>query len=199
VHGWEGRGTQFARLIDLIVASGRRAVAVDAPSHGRSPDTEFTPVLHGNALLEALPHHAPFEAMVAHSFGSTSGFFALRRGLDVSRIALVSPLVSLSERLDALAAHFGLTGEPRTAFLAGVTRKLGVPVHELDIDLQPEPAGLVLLCHDTDDREIPVDSTRALAERWPSATLLVTSGLRHRRIVHDRHVVDAVADHLGLR
>lgn len=199
VHGWEGRATQFAGLIELIVASGRRAIAVDAPGHGRSPDSEFSPVLHGKALLEALPYYSPFEALVTHSFGSTSAFFALRRGLRVTRMALISPLVSLSERLDAMAEHFGLTGELRTAFLVTVARKLDVPIHELDLDLQPEPDGPVLLCHDTDDREIPIGSTRALADLWPSAALMVTTGLRHRRIVNDRGVIDTVADHIGLR
>jgi pimeloyl-ACP methyl ester carboxylesterase len=62
VHGWEGRSTQFAELIRVIVANGRRAVGVDAPGHGRSPDGEFSPVKHGEALLEALPYHAPFDA-----------------------------------------------------------------------------------------------------------------------------------------
>ncbi|WP_073265023.1 alpha/beta fold hydrolase [Cryptosporangium aurantiacum] len=199
VHGWEGRSTQFAGLIGVLVASGRRAVAVDAPGHGRSPDAEYSPVRHGEVLLEALPGHAPFEAVVTHSFGSTATFHALRHGLTVGRIALISPLVSLTDRLAEIAGYFGFEGPVRADFLDRVQHRLsGVPIADLDIDRRPCPDGPTLLCHDTEDREIPVDSTIALARQWTDARLIVTNGLRHRRILADPTVVETVARHLGV-
>jgi len=197
VHGWEGRSTQFAELIRAIVASGRRAIAVDAPGHGRSPDGEFSPVRHGQALLEALPRYAPFDALVTHSFGSTSAFFAMRHGLEVNRMALISPLVSLSRRLTTVAEQLGMRLDQRNAFLAAMQERLGTPLQELDIDPLPEPDVPVLLCHDIDDREIPIDTSRLLAQRWPNATLMVTAGLRHRRILTEPRVISAIATHIG--
>ncbi|OLT23739.1 hypothetical protein BJF78_31635 [Pseudonocardia sp. CNS-139] len=197
VHGWEGRSTQFAGLIRAVVAGGRRAVAVDAPGHGRSPDGEFSPVRHGEALLEALPRFAPFDALVTHSFGSTSAFHAMRHGLAVNRMALISPLVSLSGRLTKFAEQVGMAPAQRAEFLAVLQERLGVPVPDLDIDTLPEPAVPVLLCHDADDREVPAAPTRTLAELWPNATLLLTTGLRHRRILTEPAVVKAVAAHIG--
>lgn len=36
MHGWEGRPTQFAELIKVLVKAGYGVVALDAPAHGRS-------------------------------------------------------------------------------------------------------------------------------------------------------------------
>lgn len=197
VHGWEGRSTQFAELIRVIVANGWQAVAVDAPGHGRSPDGDYTPVRHGEAILEVLPHYAPFDAVVTHSFGSTATFFAMRRGLAVRRMALISPLVSLSGRLTDAAEQLGMRSDQRKVFMAAVQERLGIPPEELDIDALPEPNAPVLVCHDLHDREISVDTSRLLAKRWPHTTLVETTGLHHRRILTAPDVVRTVADHIG--
>ncbi len=36
MHGWEGRPTQFASLINALVDAGYTVVALDGPAHGRS-------------------------------------------------------------------------------------------------------------------------------------------------------------------
>jgi len=43
--------------------------------------------------------------------------------------------------------------------------------------------------HDREDAEVPWQEGAIIAQAWPGATLSTTSGLGHRRIVRDRHVV----------
>lgn len=43
---------------------------------------------------------------------------------------------------------------------------------------------------DREDRETPLPSVEKLVRSWPGATLRVTEGLGHRRILRDPEVVD---------
>jgi len=197
VHGWEGCASRFGRVVDALVASERRVVAVDGPGHGRSPDGVFTPSGYGQLLLEAAQPVGQFDAVVAHSFGSLAAFFALRRGLRAQSIVLIAPLRSLADRLTGTAEHFGFHGVYQAEFLDTIAERLGMAPTDLDLDAQPIPQVPVLLCHDTDDQEIPFDSTRHLARHWPQATLLRTTGLRHRRILQEPAVVEATVGHIA--
>ena len=50
-----------------------------------------------------------------------------------------------------------------------------------------------LVVHDTGDAVIPIAGGRALAESWPGARIIETSGLGHNRILRDQAVVETVA------
>jgi pimeloyl-ACP methyl ester carboxylesterase len=47
----------------------------------------------------------------------------------------------------------------------------------------------LLVVHDRDDREVPIEHGRRLAATWPLAELRETDGLGHRRILRDPNVV----------
>mgnify|MGYP003291741877 CR=1 FL=1 len=48
----------------------------------------------------------------------------------------------------------------------------------------------LLVIHDREDAEVPWQEGAIIAQAWPGATLSTTSGLGHRRIVHDPAVVE---------
>ncbi|MDB4882297.1 MAG: hydrolase, partial [Gemmatimonadetes bacterium] len=52
----------------------------------------------------------------------------------------------------------------------------------------------VLIVHDTDDDEVPYANGIRFAELLPSARLVTTSGLGHRRVLFAPDVVSAVVD-----
>ncbi|NNJ50441.1 MAG: TetR family transcriptional regulator, partial [Gammaproteobacteria bacterium] len=51
-----------------------------------------------------------------------------------------------------------------------------------------------LVIHDEDDSDISWHSGENIAKAWPGARFIKTSGLGHRRIIHDdtvvRHIID---------
>ena len=47
----------------------------------------------------------------------------------------------------------------------------------------------LLVFHDREDRDVEWTNGEAIAAAWPDAELVSTSGLGHRRIVHDPNVV----------
>ncbi len=81
MHGWEGRPTQFASLIEALVAAGYTAVALDGPAHGQSPGREANVVAFARALLEAAAELPPLQAVIGHSIGGASAMLATQLGL----------------------------------------------------------------------------------------------------------------------
>ncbi|MFM2305033.1 MAG: hypothetical protein RLZZ135_2445, partial [Cyanobacteriota bacterium] len=53
-----------------------------------------------------------------------------------------------------------------------------------------------LLFHDRKDREVSIEESQTIARVWSSAQLVETSGLGHRRILHNEQVVQQAVDFL---
>jgi pimeloyl-ACP methyl ester carboxylesterase len=49
----------------------------------------------------------------------------------------------------------------------------------------------LLVVHDRDDKEVPYSVGRSIASQWPSAEMIITEGLGHKRILGDPNVRDA--------
>lgn len=81
MHGWEGRPTQFAALIETLVQAGHTVVSLEGPGHGRSPGEQANVVLFARALLEAAAELPPLRAVIGHSMGGASVLLALQMGL----------------------------------------------------------------------------------------------------------------------
>lgn len=196
VHGWEGQAAQFGLVVARLLATGHAAVGVDGPGHGRAPDGPFSPVRHAAGLVEAAGRFGPFAGVVTHSFGSVATQVARVEGLRVPVLALLAPVRSMSEQVAGIADHYEMHGPRREEFLAMVEAGLDRPVADLDLDRGPAPTCPVLICHDRDDREVPLSSSQELTRVWPAADLRETAGLRHRGLLTDGATADAVVDHL---
>jgi hypothetical protein len=53
-----------------------------------------------------------------------------------------------------------------------------------------------LVIHDEDDTDISWHSGEEIADAWLGARFIKTSGLGHRRIIHDREVIKHITDFL---
>ena len=193
VHGWGGRASQWSSFIEPLAHAGVTAVAFDAPGHGASPAPR-TSIPHFAAALAAVVESVgPARAIVGHSMGGVAGALALARGLAAERIALLG---APSDPTEIFAAFLDRIGLPRHLFPAiweKFEAEYGFDSNELPVR-PPEhaPATPVLVVHDRDDREVPYASADRIVRAWPSATLVATSGLGHRRLLRDPDVIRRV-------
>jgi pimeloyl-ACP methyl ester carboxylesterase len=89
---------------------------------------------------------------------------------------------------EALALRPGV----RDATRARLERRLGIDLDDFDLSRRVG-AGPVLVIHDRYDREVPWSDGLAIAQAWPRASFLSTSGLGHRRILRDGTVTARAA------
>lgn len=206
VHGWGGRGSQLAAMVDPLVGTGHRVVMFDMPAHGDSDHGPEGPRrTHGVEFARALDavfcRFGPAEAVIAHSMGTISTYLALRYGwLGTARLVLIAPMVEAAVLCDRFQGALGFGSRVRRAFDREVDGFVGVPLREFDARVQARQVAPVptLVVTDREDRQAPYDGVADLAETI-GARLVTTRGLGHRKILRDPAVVEQVVGFVGGR
>ncbi len=205
LHGWSGYSAQFAAFVEPIVEAGFRAVAFDAPGHGRSGGKRTNMINNARALMKVADAFGPVHGVVAHSFGAPTALQAVRLGLGLKRMVFVAPSANLIEGTRHVAALMGFPPEVEARMRRRLEARIGITWDKLETDAAL--AGLaaagrdapLLVIHDERDREVPVANGRAVAEAGSDARLMTTRGLGHRRVLRDPAVIDAAIRFLADR
>ncbi|WP_395245049.1 alpha/beta fold hydrolase [Agromyces sp. MMS24-K17] len=198
VHGWRGRGSQFATIVRELRSEGYRLVAFDAPASGDSPGRR-TDIRDWLAAIEALQQrHGRFRSIIGHSFGSLAALTAVREGVATDGVVSIAGMGHARYLVDGFGALSGLRPETTEALAEWFAGRI-MPGHpdpwgRFDAIADPLPAGVPLLAvHDRDDREVPVgESVRLHAAHGARSRLVLTSGAGHNAVLGADPTLDAV-------
>jgi pimeloyl-ACP methyl ester carboxylesterase len=195
-HGWHGRASDLSAMAEPLRARGYRVVAVDFPAHGASTGRRTILPTMASALKAVAAMQPSLHAVVAHSFGGIVTAVALRQGMAVERVALVASPSDMEPYFATLERALGMGPRGRAAFRARLRRVLGrAGVPGLDVTAMVADLDLpALIVHSTDDREVPVASSRRLAQAWAGSERMQVEGLGHRRLLRNPEVVSRVVD-----
>lgn len=205
VHGWGGHWQQLGGHVTPLRELGYRVVVHDAPSHGDSPAGAHGPrysrvmeMAHAHALV--VERHGTAALTVAHSLGAMAVLWAAsRHGTGTGALVTIAAATDLDELVDTFRRITGLGVRCRAELLDHIERAVGHPRATFS---GPTLAGAamsrhgavpVLAVHDTSDPEAPSTMSEQLVRSFPGATLLLTQGMGHRRLIRDPSVVERVA------
>ncbi|MBY0415498.1 MAG: alpha/beta hydrolase [Bdellovibrionales bacterium] len=201
IHGWNGRGTQISAFAKNLVERNFRVIALDGPGHGSSPGAMTSPTHYAKFIIDSQNEIAPngVHSVIAHSFGGGCLVLAASRGLKTKSLVLVASPAFYDRVVDFFAKSFGLKTEKSKAnFIEMVTKFAGLAPKELNIGLIGSELKLpALVVHDEGDNAVNYLSAKAIIDAWPGTKLITTSGLGHRRILKDPHVLSEVAEFIG--
>ena len=193
-HGWGGRGVQMGAFVPPLLARGYRVVWFDHPGHGDTGGGRVGLPDFVRAIQALERSHGPFVAAIGHSLGAAALGLALRAGLALERVVLVSSPASMSEHTNRFARLLGIAPRVRDAMRRRIEHRYGVRFADID---RLEDLGRLtlpaLFVHDTGDREIPFTHAVRLSERMPNGRLTRTYGLGHHRILREPAVVEAIS------
>ncbi len=200
VHGWEGRGAQLGAFIEPLVAAGMSVVTFDAPGHGDTPGHRLYLSDMADCVGQLAEHiegqWGRLHAIIAHSFGAAATLLAHQRyGTDAPRNVFVAPAPLASRAIGGFSEMLALEDTDKNAMIDRISVESGVSFEDLSVEriVGDRDAGLLIL-HDEGDREVSHEQAQILAATWPSAQLITTTGLGHRRILRDPAVLaEAVA------
>lgn len=196
MHGWEGRPTQFAALIDTLVTAGHTVVALEGPGHGRSPGQQAHVVLFARALLEAAGELPPLRAVIGHSMGGASLLLALQWGLRTDAAVSIAAPAQLLSVLRGFAHRLGLPARARAAFIRQIEQDVGVQISRLDVSgYQLDVPGLVV--HASDDPLVPASEAQLIHKAWFDSRLMVLEEGGHQRVLADPRLNEAVLELLA--
>jgi pimeloyl-ACP methyl ester carboxylesterase len=195
-HGWGSRAGRWSSLVPLLLEAGLSSVAFDAPAHGRSTGNSASMPEFARALLAVREHlgEAPRSA-VGHSLGGAATALALSMGFDAERVVLIAAPSNAQEFTDRFAETLGLPDSVRSRMERNLEARLKFTFADLHIPTLAAHLGTpALLVHDTGDRDVPFAGAEEVAAAWPGARLMATTGLGHRKVLHDPAVLQETRD-----
>jgi pimeloyl-ACP methyl ester carboxylesterase len=198
MHGWGGSAGQFRSFVEPLVRAGFRAVAFDAPAHGasdaaRSGDSRATFFEFSHALQEVDRALGPSVGLIAHSGGCTAASLAVRDGWCApQRMVFIAPFVLPNAYMAPFGRALAISPAVMAEFRERAQNRLGRPLSDFDMHGVAPIAckSPLLLVHDRGDYEVPISDSFDLSAAWRRSILMETTGLGHRRILHDGAVVD---------
>lgn len=196
IHGWNGRGTQLGSFAAPLADAGFRAVACDAPGHGRSPGRSTNIFEYAEAIQVLAQSSGPIAGAIAHSFGMPATARALQQGLHLPRLVAIAAPADAEFLLRRFAHLLDIPDTAIAAMRTRIERNFGMDIFaRLSTEAMLTGRSLPgLIVHDRGDRDVPVSHAERLQRAWPEARLLLTEGLGHRRILRDPAVIAAAID-----
>ncbi|MEK7758194.1 MAG: alpha/beta fold hydrolase [Pseudomonadota bacterium] len=195
VHGWNGRGAQLGAFAPALVQAGYRVVTFDTPAHGRSPGRATNLPEISEAIQAVARVCGPVHAVIGHSFVVACAIFAVRQGLKVNRIVAISPPHNVRGLTQKFFTALDIDIRVQEIFNRKFETHFGADLWERFspevLARQLDVPGLII--HDQDDRDVPMQEGAAVAQAWPDAQFVRTTGLGHRRILRDPEVIARVA------
>jgi pimeloyl-ACP methyl ester carboxylesterase len=184
VHGWNGRATQLGGFVRPLVARGYRVVAFDAFGHGESPGSSMSLPELASCIRQVSDELGGLYGVIAHSMGGAATTLALSNGLRLERAVFVSPPSDPRVFLQIFSDALGIADQVRTRLKERVERRIGTSMESIQGDrIAPSMRVPLLVVHDRNDKEVPVESGQSIADAWPSAELILTENLGHQRIL----------------
>jgi len=196
MHGWGGARAQMTGFVDPLLFAGYRVVAYDQPAHGES-DGQTTNLLEIAPTMDLIAkQEGPFQAIIAHSFGTLITSYALvNRNLPPpARLVYFGAFNQLLESLPRFQVLAGLSDEIMGSFRAMLYENFGRDVLESITNeaLTPRINIPALMFHDAADNVTPVEDSRAIARVWKHAQFVETEGLGHRGALQSKSIHEQV-------
>lgn len=191
VHGWNGRGLQLGAFAEPLMAAGLRAVAFDAPAHGRTPGSSTNIFEFAGAIQAVAAASGTMAGAISHSFGVPAVARAMQEGLTLPCLVAIAAPAQAEFLLRRFARQLDIPDAVIARMRMRIERHFGMDIFSRLATSEmlngQTLAGLII--HDRDDRDVPSRHAERLHQAWPGSELLLTKGLGHARILRDAGVI----------
>ncbi len=198
IHGWSGRGSQLGGFVPPLLEAGFRVMSFDLPAHGGSSGKQTNLLEVVEVIKQLFEQFGPFDSVIAHSFGGPCIALALKQGLPLRRVVVISPPATAQSLFNRFAEILHLTERTVTYMVQRLERQFDAEVLD-KISMLNNVRQLTipaLIIHDRDDFDVDWAQGRAVAEAWQGAELITTNGLGHRRILRDEATITSTIQFL---
>jgi pimeloyl-ACP methyl ester carboxylesterase len=198
-HGWGGYGLQLGEFVHPLLKAGYQVLAFDAPAHGSTAGVQTSGLELAQAIA-AVAQHQAVEGIIAHSLGAASTTLALSEGMKARKVIYLGAICRLANTATVFAKRARLSTETEEAFRRLFEARFGQDIWQRFATDQTVKSLVIpaLLFHDRGDREVAFEESHTIAQAWPSARLIETSGLGHRRILRNESVIQQTVDFMTI-
>lgn len=204
LHGWQSNAHMMWKFINPMLEQGWRVVVIDLPGHGQSSGRVFHIPLGVTGLHAIVDELGEFDMMLTHSLGgpvaatAIAGTLPAYDALPVSKLVTISSPNVIAKVFAGFYEQFHLTKGSQQVFEDKVLALAGRPLDEFVVSKQLSNIAVEhLVIHASDDKEIPFDGAKAIADAKASTQLHDAVGLGHRRIIASDDIVDLAVEFLN--
>jgi esterase/lipase len=191
VHGWSGRGTQLVKFADAFVDKGYATISFDAPAHGKSSGNSTIMTEFIASILEIDNKFGPFEAAVGHSLGGMALLNAIKKGLKINRLTIIGSGDKVKDILDDFVSKLELKPEFSSHLQQHFEKKYNEPMENYSAQSAAKTVDIpVLVIHDENDNEVPVETSINIHDNLKNGELLITQHLGQRKILGNPFVIE---------
>jgi len=199
VHGWNGRGVQFAYFFEALINAGYSVITYDAPAHGESEGKTTNYFELSDTVRSFLDPSFGFsiQGIVAHSLGASAVINSLSKENVSLDAVLIAPALKLKELMYNMFNRHGIPKTVYQRFIAGLEERYGYNMHQDNpYTLAKEISSKILIVHDKADPTTPYMDSKSLSKKLSNVYLHTTEGLGHKRILKDKTVVDFIHQYI---
>ena len=191
VHGWSGRGTQLVKFADAFVDKGYATISFDAPAHGKSSGNSTIMTEFIASIIEIDNKFGPFEAAVGHSLGGMALLNAIKKGLKINRLTIIGSGDKVKDILDDFVSKLELKPEFSSHLQQHFEKKYNEPMENYSAQSAAKTVDIpVLVIHDENDYEVPVETSINIHDNLKNGELLITQHLGHLKILGNPFVIE---------
>lgn len=198
VHGWSGRGTQLHSIANKLLKCGYSTVSFDAPAHGKAPGKTSDMTEFIAAILELDKQYGPFEFAIGHSLGAMAVLNSIKRGLKVKKAVTIGAGDIIEDIMNSFTKSLGMEVATGKLMIKLFEKKFGETINSYSAYIAAQEVKIpVLVVHDEDDADVPVNAAHHIAKHLEKAEVMITKGLGHRKILGDSKVIKKIIEFLN--
>jgi len=196
VHGWSTTSRSMSHFIDRLLKHHYQVVTYDALRHGETKAELSDLANWADSVQAVLEQTGQVECIISHSFGGAAVTVASKLGLNTKKLVFIAPIHNVITVSDNFAERLGIPPAivKKMRDYTWEQNKQRFKIYGKDwSDLFNSSFHVpTLIFHDAADKEIGIEHSYALCQKWTWAVLKKTTGLGHRKILDDATVIEGV-------
>lgn len=200
IHGWNGRASQFATMLPVLLRAGYQVVAFDAPGHGKSQGNSTNIFQFSDVLQSVASAYPSIAAVISHSFGGMVVAYASKHlDLAAQKLIMIASPISTHYLIDMYARSLGLGPRVMQRFDALIRHEFGNDVFEkISAEQNLKNSKIpILLIHDKQDRAVSWRNSERIVEAANNAVAIYTEGHGHRRLLRDKKLIRRIIEFIN--
>lgn len=179
-YGWAYNAGRWRHFVPELLEAGYRVLAFDPPGHGLAPAGTLNIPLNAAIIRGLLETYGPVHAIVGHSFGGSSGIYALKdlaRSLHPSRMLIMASFSFAPRIFWEYKQAFGIWSPLYWRMVRGFEERFGHSLDHYDFAMMTADFAHIdgLLVHDPGDAVTPYAEAKRYHDFWPGSHLYSTT------------------------
>lgn len=198
-YGWESSMVRLQTLMEELRKNNIGFIAFDLPAHGKSSGKLNDAILSSKIVYDLLQKYPSITTLIGHSFGGGISYMSLERGSSVIKMITIGTPTHYSSVVTPFFMMLDVSPQMQQGFFDTISEVFGRDFKDYDLPAIKTKNSIQLLSiHDKNDMTIPhTDAIRMKEALNETCTLMLTEGLGHRKIMHDREVLSEIVNFIA--